>query len=58
LVKAAAGGGGKGMRVVDDPAQLDEALASARREAQQAFGDPTNCCWKSCWSGRATLSFR
>jgi geranyl-CoA carboxylase alpha subunit len=39
LVKAAAGGGGKGMRSVDDPAHLDEALASARREAQAAFGD-------------------
>lgn len=38
LVKAAAGGGGKGMRSVDDPANLYEALASARREASQAFG--------------------
>jgi len=38
LVKAAAGGGGKGMRAVTDPALLNEALASARREAQQAFG--------------------
>jgi acetyl-CoA carboxylase biotin carboxylase subunit len=39
LLKAAAGGGGKGMRVVRDPAGLEAALASARREAQNAFGD-------------------
>jgi acetyl-CoA carboxylase biotin carboxylase subunit len=39
LLKAAAGGGGKGMRVVRDPAGLASALASARREAQNAFGD-------------------
>ncbi len=38
LVKAAAGGGGKGMRLVADAAALPEALAAARREAQQAFG--------------------
>jgi acetyl-CoA carboxylase biotin carboxylase subunit len=38
LVKASAGGGGKGMRLVDDPAQLPRALAAARREAQSAFG--------------------
>ena len=39
LVKAAAGGGGKGMRVVDNPADLADAVASARREAAGAFGD-------------------
>jgi acyl-CoA carboxylase subunit alpha len=39
LVKAAAGGGGKGMRVVAGSASLDEALAGARREAAAAFGD-------------------
>ncbi len=38
LVKAAAGGGGKGMRLVAEAAALTEALAAARREAQQAFG--------------------
>ncbi|MCP4362952.1 MAG: acetyl-CoA carboxylase biotin carboxylase subunit [Chloroflexi bacterium] len=38
MVKAAAGGGGKGMRVVDEAADLPEALTSARREAHQAFG--------------------
>ncbi|MGH1564461.1 biotin carboxylase N-terminal domain-containing protein [Mumia sp. DW29H23] len=41
LVKAAAGGGGKGMRVVRDPADLEPAIAAARREAASAFGDDT-----------------
>jgi acetyl/propionyl-CoA carboxylase alpha subunit len=40
LVKARGGGGGRGMREVHDLADLPEALASARREAQAAFGDP------------------
>ena len=39
LVKAAAGGGGRGMRAVDDLTALPEAIAAARREAQTAFGD-------------------
>ncbi len=39
LVKATAGGGGKGMRVVATPGDLPAALASARREAANAFGD-------------------
>ncbi|MBS0359623.1 MAG: acetyl/propionyl/methylcrotonyl-CoA carboxylase subunit alpha [Proteobacteria bacterium] len=39
LIKAAAGGGGKGMKVVSDPKQLDETLASAKREALSSFGD-------------------
>ncbi|MFZ6049468.1 acetyl/propionyl/methylcrotonyl-CoA carboxylase subunit alpha [Pseudomonas sp. CR3202] len=39
LLKAAAGGGGKGMKVVEREAELAEALASAQREAQSAFGD-------------------
>ncbi|MGH3363095.1 MAG: biotin carboxylase N-terminal domain-containing protein [Nocardioidaceae bacterium] len=41
LVKAAAGGGGKGMRIVRDPADFAEALGAARREAASAFGDDT-----------------
>ncbi|HEY4001773.1 MAG TPA: biotin carboxylase N-terminal domain-containing protein [Candidatus Xenobia bacterium] len=39
LVKAAAGGGGKGMRRVDDPRHLADALAAASREAEKAFGN-------------------
>ncbi|MEX6504297.1 acetyl/propionyl/methylcrotonyl-CoA carboxylase subunit alpha [Pseudomonas zhanjiangensis] len=39
LLKAAAGGGGKGMKVVERQADLAEALASAQREAQSSFGD-------------------
>ena len=40
LIKAVAGGGGKGMRRVDDPADFADALASAQGEAQTAFGNP------------------
>jgi len=39
LIKAVAGGGGKGMRRVDDPGQFDDALESAKREAASSFGD-------------------
>lgn len=39
MVKAAAGGGGRGMRLIQSPDGLPEALASARREAGAAFGD-------------------
>ena len=39
LIKASAGGGGRGMRIVEDLATFDEALAAAKREAQSAFGD-------------------
>ncbi|MCP3811927.1 ATP-grasp domain-containing protein, partial [Mycobacteriaceae bacterium Msp059] len=41
FVKAVAGGGGRGMRRVNEPADLREAIEAASREAQSAFGDPT-----------------
>ena len=44
MIKAAAGGGGRGMRVVREPAELAEALEAARREAEAAFGDGTVFC--------------
>jgi propionyl-CoA carboxylase alpha chain len=44
LVKASAGGGGRGMRIVHTLDELPGAVASAAREAQAAFGDPTVFC--------------
>lgn len=44
LVKASAGGGGRGMRVVRDLADLAEQVEGASREAASAFGDPTVFC--------------
>ena len=41
LVKAAAGGGGRGMKLALEESQLEPALAAARNEARAAFGDPT-----------------
>ncbi len=41
FVKAVAGGGGRGMRRVDDPARLREAVETCMREGEAAFGDPT-----------------
>jgi acetyl/propionyl-CoA carboxylase alpha subunit len=44
IVKAAAGGGGRGMRVVRDRSELEEALGAAQREAKAAFGDDRVFC--------------
>ncbi|GAA1836928.1 biotin carboxylase N-terminal domain-containing protein [Actinomadura chokoriensis] len=44
LVKASAGGGGRGMRIVRAPDELADAVAGARREAESAFGDPAVFC--------------
>lgn len=52
LVKAAAGGGGKGMRVVRSAAEMDQAVAAAKREAASAFGDDTMLVEKYVESGR------
>ena len=41
FVKAVAGGGGRGMRRVEDPKMLRESVTAAMREAEGAFGDPT-----------------
>ncbi|MFC6344772.1 ATP-grasp domain-containing protein, partial [Nocardioides hankookensis] len=52
LVKAAAGGGGKGMRVVRSAAEYAEAVAAAKREAASAFGDDTMLVEKYVERGR------
>jgi len=52
LVKAAAGGGGKGMRIVRAPEDYADAVVSARREAKSAFGDDTLILEKYVESGR------
>ncbi|WP_436534667.1 biotin carboxylase N-terminal domain-containing protein [Actinoplanes sp. HUAS TT8] len=52
LVKAAAGGGGKGMRVVRTAGELPEAVAAAKREAIAAFGDDTMLIERYVESGR------
>jgi 3-methylcrotonyl-CoA carboxylase alpha subunit/acetyl-CoA/propionyl-CoA carboxylase biotin carboxyl carrier protein len=52
LVKAAAGGGGKGMRVVRAPGEYAEALAAAKREAASSFGDDTMLVERFVESGR------
>ncbi|MGV9924965.1 ATP-binding protein [Nocardia rhamnosiphila] len=52
LIKASAGGGGRGMRVVRDLAELPGQLEGARREAESAFGDPTVFCERFLETGR------
>ncbi|MBH0778163.1 acetyl/propionyl/methylcrotonyl-CoA carboxylase subunit alpha [Nocardia bovistercoris] len=52
LVKASAGGGGRGMRVVRELAELTPQIEAARREAQSAFGDPTVFCERYLETGR------
>jgi len=52
LVKAAAGGGGKGMRIVRSAADLDDAIAAAKRESASAFGDDTVLLEKYVERGR------
>jgi propionyl-CoA carboxylase alpha chain len=52
LVKASAGGGGRGMRIVRTAAELDDALAGASREAESAFGDGTIFCERYVERGR------
>ncbi|HEY0638517.1 MAG TPA: biotin carboxylase N-terminal domain-containing protein, partial [Pseudonocardiaceae bacterium] len=52
LVKASAGGGGRGMRVVRSLAELPSAVAAARAEAASAFGDPAVFCEPYLETGR------
>ncbi|BBY82077.1 acetyl/propionyl-CoA carboxylase subunit alpha [Mycolicibacterium pulveris] len=51
LIKASAGGGGRGMRVVRELAELPGQVEAARREAQSAFGDPTVFCERYLTTG-------
>jgi propionyl-CoA carboxylase alpha chain len=52
LIKASAGGGGRGMRIVRNLADLAEEVAAAQREAASAFGDPTVFCEPYLATGR------
>ncbi|OHT82446.1 acetyl/propionyl/methylcrotonyl-CoA carboxylase subunit alpha [Mycobacteroides saopaulense] len=52
LVKASAGGGGRGMRIVSELDKLPGEIAAAQREAQSAFGDPTVFCERYLGTGR------
>ncbi|MDD7811292.1 biotin carboxylase N-terminal domain-containing protein [Mycobacterium sp. CSUR Q5927] len=52
LVKASAGGGGRGMRVVSELSALADEVAAAQREAASAFGDPTVFCERYLPTGR------
>ncbi|MEU4600994.1 biotin carboxylase N-terminal domain-containing protein [Nocardia sp. NPDC023988] len=52
LIKASAGGGGRGMRVVRELGDLQDQIAAAQREAESAFGDPTVFCERYLETGR------
>ncbi|MFI7003854.1 acetyl/propionyl/methylcrotonyl-CoA carboxylase subunit alpha [Nocardia sp. NPDC050175] len=52
LIKASAGGGGRGMRVVRALDELEPQIEAARREAESAFGDPTVFCERYLETGR------
>ncbi|WP_280304259.1 acetyl/propionyl/methylcrotonyl-CoA carboxylase subunit alpha [Nocardia neocaledoniensis] len=52
LIKASAGGGGRGMRVVRELGELKDQIAAAQREAESAFGDPTVFCERYLETGR------
>ncbi len=52
LLKATAGGGGKGMRIVNEAKEIEQAIASAQREAKNAFGDDELIVEKYIASGR------
>lgn len=52
LIKASAGGGGRGMRVVRELSELRDQIAGAQREAESAFGDPTVFCERYLETGR------
>jgi propionyl-CoA carboxylase alpha chain len=52
LIKASAGGGGRGMRVVREVAELASQIEAAQREAESAFGDPTVFCERYLETGR------
>ncbi|MBX2875517.1 MAG: ATP-grasp domain-containing protein [Saprospiraceae bacterium] len=52
LLKATAGGGGKGMRIVQEPEDLEAAIEAAKREARNAFGDDRLIIEKYIESGR------
>ncbi len=52
FLKAAAGGGGKGMRLVESPDTLEDAFGAAAAEAQAAFGDPSLYVEKRVWPAR------
>ena len=52
MIKASAGGGGRGMRIVRSAGELPAQLEAARREAESAFGDPTVFCERYLDTGR------